>query len=106
MHKGQPVIYIGPDQDQDISPTSRPRVLRYGHPGRIYTDESMKQHIMVAWVCLEDDWISIVVGFGVRPRSHDPDGERFADGLSAISELEYSRLERDYRARYCQDSSY
>lgn len=91
VSKGQPVVYIGPDDAQGIyEEWTRPRVLKAGHPGRIF-DPSI-QHIRVEWVGLEHEPVSYAVGFCTNRSEVGPNGEASVPGLAKISADDYAEL--------------
>lgn len=89
--KGQCVVYIGPDNAEEIyEDWSRPRILTAGHPGKIY-DPSV-QHIRVEWVGLEHEPISYATGFCTNRSEVGPEGRAFIRGLAKVSAEEYEEL--------------
>lgn len=89
--KGQTVIYVGPDNSEEIYEAwSRPQVLKSGHPGRIY--DPTIQHIRVEWVGLEHEPISYAVGFSTNRSEVGPEGKAYIRGLAKISAEEYAEL--------------
>lgn len=84
---GQPVVYEGPEVTVAILDSKPPLdALRSGHPGRIR--DNTPQHIMVDWVCLEDEPISFWSGF-VNEKRFEGDEVGSVKGLLAISNNEY-----------------